>query len=366
MIVPHVAQLVINGRDRYCIFFVWTFQEVTCRLAFRTLHLHTVKKILIFCFLLFIFAAASAQELQEQVEVELVQVDLVATDSKGNLITDLTQDDFVVKENGDAQQIKDFYNSSKEEIAFPLTMSFVVDTSGSMGDTVAGMTRIDVAVKAAELVMGQLRQDDQVELIEFNKEPSEVQPFTTDEQALQQKLKALTFAKASTSMNDAVIFAIDKMKSKVGRKIIVIFSDGMDTSSKSVEDDVLKAIRKSDATLITFYSEFSRLNFPAAGGGLAGSPARIQIRAGEDILTEYAQLSGGQFFSFQKEPELLKAIEAFRAFVRSQYTLTYKPPFHKKADWRKIKVECKRKDVHLRYREAYWAEKTPTPSSKTQ
>jgi VWFA-related protein len=240
-----------------------------------------------------------------------------------------------------------------------LTMSFVVDTSGSMGDTVAGMTRIDVAVKAAELVMGQLRPDDQVELIEFNKEPSEVQPFTTDEQALQQKLKALTFAKASTSMNDAVIFAIDKMKNKVGRKIIVIFSDGMDTSSKSIEDDVLDAIRKSDATLITFYSEFSRLNFPAAGGGLAGSPARIQIRAGEDILTEYAQLSGGQFFSFQKEPELLKAIEAFRAFVRSQYTLTYKPPFHKKADWRKIKVECKRKDVHLRYREAYWAEKTP-------
>src|SRR6185503_2905967 len=120
MIVPHVAQFVINGCDRYCIFFDWTFQQVTCRLAIRSLHLHTVKKILTFCFLLFIFAAASAQELQEQVEVELVQVDLVATDSKGNLITDLTQDDFVVKENGDTQQIKDFYNSSKDEIAFPL------------------------------------------------------------------------------------------------------------------------------------------------------------------------------------------------------------------------------------------------------
>lgn len=339
----------------------------TCRLAPGTLHLHTVKKILTLCFLFAILAVAYAQELQEQVEVELVQVDLVATDSKGNLITDLTQNDFVVKENGDAQQIKDFYNSSKDEIAFPLTMSFVVDTSGSMQEQVAGMTRIDIAVKAAELVMSQLREDDQVELIEFNKEPSEIEPFTKDEQALQAKLKGLTFAKASTSMNDAVIFAIDKMKSKVGRKVIVIFSDGMDTSSKSVEEDVLDSIRKSDSTLIAFYSAFSRLNFPAAGGGLAGSPARIQIRAGEDILTEYAQLSGGQFFSFQKEPELLKAIEAFRAFVRSQYTMTYKPPIHKKAGWRKIKVECKRKDIHLRYREAYWAEKTPlTPSTKTQ
>ena len=325
-----------------------------------------MKKILTFCFLLFILAVASAQEIQEQVEVEVVQVDLVATDSKGKLITDLTQEDFVVKENGDVQQIKDFYNSSKDEIAFPLTMSFVVDTSGSMQELVAGMTRIEIAVKAAELVMGQLRQDDQVELIEFNKEPVEVATFTTDEQALQAKLRALTFQKSSTSMHDAVIFAIDKMKSKVGRKIIVVFSDGMDTSSKAVEEDVLESIRKSDSTLIAFYSEFSRLNFPAAGGGLAGSPARIQIRAGEDILTEYAQLSGGQFFSFQKEPELLRAIEAFRAFVRSQYTLTYKPPVRKKEGWRKIKVECKRKDVHLRFREAYWSGKSVRVKSRGQ
>jgi Ca-activated chloride channel homolog len=320
-------------------------------------------RILIFSFLLLTLSFAYSQEIQEQVEVELVQVDLVATDSKGNLITDLTQDDFVVKEDGKVQTIKNFFNASKDEISFPLTMSFVVDTSGSMQEQVAGMTRIDIAVRAAEIVLSQLRPDDQVELIEFNKEPVEVASFTPDGQIIQSKLKGLTFQKASTAMHDAMIFAMDKMKSKVGRKIIVIFSDGMDTSSKAVEEDVLDAIRKSDATIITFYSEFSRLNFPAAGGGLAGSPARIQIRAGEDILTEYAQLSGGQFFSFQKEPELLKAIEAFRAFVRSQYTLTYTPPIHKKAGWRKIKVECKRKDIQLRHREAYWAEKTPVTVS---
>jgi len=288
-----------------------------------------------------------------------VQVDLVATDSKGALVTDLTAEDFILKENGAIQTVKHFYNSSKDEIRFPLTMSFVVDTSYSMHDMVAGLTRIDIAIKAAELVMSQLRPEDQIELIEFNKEPVEVASFTSNVQSVQEKFKPLTFQKANTAMHDAVLFALDKMNGKTGRKVIVIFSDGMDTASKSVEEDVLDAIRKSDATIITFYSEFSKLNFPAAGGGLGGnpnSPNRVMIRAGEDILREYAGMSGGQFFSFRKEPELLKAIESFRAFVRSQYTLAYTPPAGKKrTGWRKIKVECKRKGIQLRHREGYWA-----------
>ena len=83
---------------------------------------------------------------------------------------------------------------------------------------------------------------------------------------------------------------------------------------------------------------------------------RVRVRMGEDQLRLYSQMSGGLFFSFRKEPELLKALESFRVFVRSQYTLAYKPDLKKKKKgWRKIKVECKRKDVELRHREGYWA-----------
>jgi VWFA-related protein len=321
--------------------------------------MNTRSKILILSLLALLVPFVSAQQIQEQVEVQLVQVDLVATDKKGALVTDLTADDFILKENGDVQKVTHFYNSSKEEIRFPLTMSFLVDTSYSMGETVAGMTRIDIARQAAELIMAQLRPDDKLELIEFNQEPVELVSFTPDASAVRDKLKALTFQEKNTAMHDSVLFALDKINKETGRKIIVIFSDGMDSASKAIEDDVIDKVKKSEATIITFYAEFAKLNFPAAGGGFGGDPSsmgRVRIRMGEDQLRLYSQMSGGLFFSFRKEPELLKALESFRAFVRSQYTLAYKPSDtkKKKPGWRKIKVECKRKDIELRHREGYW------------
>jgi Ca-activated chloride channel family protein len=313
-------------------------------------------KLLTFIILLFLFAFAFGQEFQEQVKVELVQVDVVASDSKGKVVTDLTQQDFTLKENGKVQPITHFYNAANDQIRYPLTISFVVDTSGSMQELVAGMTRIQVAVKAAEMVMKDLKANDHMELIEFNEKPVEIVPFTDDVDVLEDKLEALDFKEADTAMHDAVVFSLDKIKNQSGRKIVVIFSDGMDTASKSVEQDAVQALRNTDATFVAFYSEFARLNFPAAGGGFGGDPSsmnRVKIRTGEDLLRQYTEISGGEFFSFRKEPELLKAIESFRAIVGSQYTLAFTPSAGKKKEWRKLKVECKRKGIHLRYREGY-------------
>jgi len=286
--------------------------------------------------------------------VELVQVDLVATDSKGAIVKDLTAEDFTLKENGAVQKITHFYNSLNEDSDYPLTVSFLIDTSASMGERVAGMTRIDVGVKAAEMVMDIMKQNDQIEVIEFNNKPEAIVPFTSDLNSIREKLKALDFRQANTAMRDAVVLALDRIKGRSGRKIIVIFSDGMDTASKSVEQDAFDAVKKSDATIVTFFSELS--NFAAIGlGGTPNSPNRIKAQIGEDALKEYADISGGQFFSFRKEPELLKAMEGFRTIISSQYTLAYTPAAgKKKSGWRKIKVECKRKDIKLRHRQGYW------------
>ena len=315
-------------------------------------------KLLVLSFLLSVFPVAFGQQVQEQVEVELVQIDVVATDSKGNLVTDLTAEDFVLKENGKVQSITHFYNSADDEARYPLTMSFLVDTSYSMNDTVAGLTRIDVAKYAAELVMDELRAEDRVELIEFNDKPTILAPFTSEEGLLQQKFESMTTQKANTALRDAVVFALEQIKDQSGRKILVIFSDGMDNASKSIEEDADDAIRKSDTTIVAFYSEFASINFQ--GGGLTGMPSgpmnRRQILIGEDIMRQYTEMSGGEFFSFRKEPEMLQALEGFRALIRAQYTLAYTPALAKKKDeFRKIKVECKRKGVKLRYRDGYFA-----------
>ena len=298
---------------------------------------------------------ASAQQLEEQVKVELVQVDVVAMDSKGTLITDLTANDFVLKQNGKVQTITHFYNSANEDTRHPLTISFLIDTSYSMHERVARMTRIDIALKAAELVMDQLLKEDQIELIEFNEKPIPVVPFTSDLAGVREKFKKLSFQEKNTAMHDSVKFAVERIKARSGRKIIVIFSDGMDSASKAIEEDVVDAIRRADVSIITFYSEFARLNLPAQMGGGPGSIGRVRIRAGEDALRLYSDMTGGQFYSFKKEAELMKALESFRGYVKSQYTLAYKPGVMKKKGFQKFKIECKRKGVHLMHREGYWA-----------
>jgi|GEM_PF-2178356 len=315
-------------------------------------------KIIFLVFLFSLLALAYADELQEHVEVQLVQVDVTAKDSKGAFVKDLTSDDFVVKENGEVQKVTHFYNSSTDETRYPLTMSFLIDTSFSMHDTVAGMTRIEIAVKAAEMVMDQLKPQDLVQVVEFDNEPREVVPFTTEFNAVREKFEYMDSREANTALHDAVLFALNKIKSQSGRKIILIFSDGMDSASKAVQEDVVDAIHKNDATIIAFYSEFSRLNFPAANTPMTGpSQNRMIIRAGEDALRSYAEVSGGEFFSFGKEPELVKAMDNLRALITSQYTLAYTPvlPKNQKSKWRKIKVECKRKGVKLTFREGYFA-----------
>ena len=286
--------------------------------------------------------------------MQLVQVDLVATDSKGNVVTDLTAADFVVKENGKVQTLEHFYNSADDENRFPLTMSFLVDTSSSMQELVGGMTRIDIAVDAAEMVVDQLKIDDEIELIEFNEKPQAVVPFTSESDVILDGLDRLKFQEAGTAMHDSFVYALDRIKERSGRKIIVIFSDGMDTSSKSIYEDVIDSIRKSDATIIAFFSEIASLDWLGPQGN-PNSVNRVRVRAGEDALRDYAEKSGGQFFSFRKEPELVKAMDTLRAIIKSQYTLSYKPDASAKKGFRKIKVECKRKGVKLRHREGYTA-----------
>lgn len=305
--------------------------------------------------LLVVLPLASGQELQEKVEVQLVQVDVSATDSKGVVVRDLTKDDFSIKENGAPQTITYFFNSADDANRYPLTVSFLVDTSYSMSETVAGLTRIDIAVKAAELVMDELEDEDQVEVIEFNNKPEAIVPFTSDQNAVLDKIGALDFREANTAMYDAILFSLDRIKDRSGRKIIVIFSDGMNTTGKAVHEDVVVALRKSDTTVISFYSEFTNTGF-TTGNTNPNTMNQVMIGAGEDSLRQYAEVSGGQFFSFRKEPELAKAMESFRAIIQSQYTLAYTPTAKKqKPEFRKIKVECKRKGIKLRYREGYWS-----------
>ena len=148
-------------------------------------------------------------------------------------------------------------------------------------------------------------------------------------------------------MLDAIYFALQQMKNESGRKIIVVCSDGEDTSSKLKLDEIISNLVASDIMVLAF-------------GTMALNSDSLR---GRFILEKIAAASGGYAFFPSSLKKLDDVMEKLRAGMRSQYSLGYKVPRTKMdGTWRKIQIVCKKQGVKLRHREGYYANQT----TKTQ
>lgn len=300
----------------------------------------------IFVAFLLIASLIWPQELQEKVSVDLVNVYLSATDSKGRFITDLKSDELLLKENGSIQQISHFSNFTLEksdklgEKDVPLTVALVMDKSESMAAEIQGTNKMDIVKNAAFRLLDELRPGDRAALISFNDMPSEETSLTEDRKRISKDLLFQGVEGGNTALLDSIYFALDKLKAESGRKMIVVFSDGEDTSSELRLDEVVSNLIASDVTVLAFGTM-----------ALGGSSVR-----GRYILEKMADASGGYAFFPSSMGALSGVMEKLRAGMRSQYSLGYKP-VHQKRDgsWRAIEITCKRPGVKLRYRKGYTA-----------
>src|SRR5262249_44717029 len=122
----------------------------------------------------------------------------------------------------------------------PLTVGLVIDTSQSMAQSVSGeQQKIDIVKNAAFRIIDELRAEDHIVLVSFNDTPTEDSPLTTDFKQMRQDLLFEDVKSGSTALYDAVYFALQKIKDESGRKLIVVCSDGEDTSSVLRFDEVV-------------------------------------------------------------------------------------------------------------------------------
>src|SRR5688500_15763430 len=133
-----------------------------------------------FPFLSVLFAVySSAQDVHEDMDVNLVNVYLSATDSNGQFIKDLKAGELLLKENGTPQNISHFSNFTLDESNkigekdVPLTLAFVIDKSESMSMDIQGTNKMDIVKNAAFRMLDELRSVDRAMLISFNDMPSE-------------------------------------------------------------------------------------------------------------------------------------------------------------------------------------------------
>jgi VWFA-related protein len=287
---------------------------------------------------------ASGQQPQTTIraEVALVNIVFTAMDKNGRPVQGLKADDFQVFENKQAQKIEYFSDLGKGS-EIPLTIALLIDTSGS----VKNKLEFEKST-AAQFFNEVLRPNKDLALIiQFDSDVNLVQDFTQNQNDL---LNALDSLKAgnSTALYDAVYLAAEeKLKGETGRKVMVVITDGEDTSSKLRKEAAIEAAQRNDVLIygIGVRSEEFGSNF--------------------GVLKKFADETGGAFFSPRaKLAEIQTAFRSIGEEIQGQYSMAYSSSNNKKdGSFRAIDIRCKVGGVRIRARKGYYAPKaTPAES----
>lgn len=304
-----------------------------------------------------IFQIAYAQ-LEESVSVDLVETYVSAVDDQGNPVTDLNAVDFEIKEDGFKQSIAYFTRILDEESQIPLTLAFLLDTSGSMskGDKVQ---RIDIARQFAELLINELKPADQMRVYAFDNIYRALTPMTSDINLIQHNLSVVqidTVGSPGTALLRSIDLTIEQLESYFGRKIIVLCSDGQNTIAGPSPETLIEKLKKRDITIISL-GTITKQELQAVDTGLnTRYELPKEAKDARNLMKDLAEETGGASFFPKNVSGLSETIEKIRSLIRSQYAIAYKPQNETMKGWRKIEVKCKRTGVKLNYRKGYYFE----------
>ncbi len=281
-------------------------------------------------------ALAQAQQPTFSTAVNVVNVLATVRDKQGQLVRGLAQDDFTLEEDGHPQTIRYFSPQADQ----PLTLGLLVDVSGSQRTVLAEQGR------ASQQFFGQvLRKNyDQAFLVRFDRQV-ELLPDLT--------LPALDAEKSGTqgtALYDAIVFAARRIASQAGRKALLVFSDGYDTSSSASLGAAIEAALRADALVysIRFLDrDVFAFQVPASQGG---SPVP---RQGRKVLERIAKETGGGYFDLTHAEALEKIYSRIEDELRNQYSLGF-TPVSRRSGYRKIRVSTKRRGLAVQARDGYY------------
>ncbi len=313
-----------------------------------------------------------------KVETNLVTFPVSVVDREGRFITGLKKEDFQIFENGKQQQI-DSFNS----VEVPFTVILMLDVSPST------KFRIEEIQEAAISFIDQLRNTDKVIVISFDEKVRVLSPATSNRNALRNAIQRARFGDG-TSLYEAVDYVINQELTRIeGRKAVVLFTDGVDTTSRRA--DYQSTVRATEETEALFfpvrYDTSTEMgagggggNFPAPyprrrrGGGWGGilgdilsggniginggnfpgggGGTRAEYETGKQYLEALARNSGGR--KFEANNNLEAAFSAIAEELRRQYSLGYYPEVvGAKGERKAIRVRVKRPNLIVRAKSSY-------------
>lgn len=270
-------------------------------------------------------------------EVNRVILWVTVSDKSDHLVGDLEKSNFRVYEDGAEQTIQEFTLEDR-----PITMAIVLDSSGSMRDSLKDVHQ------AASAFVETLRPQDRAVVIDFDDKVFLLQDLTSDQALLKESINS-TEALGSTALYDSLHAAFRKLRGIEGRKAIVLLSDGDDTSSQFGFDRILEEAKAQNVLIY--------------GIGLG------DVR--KSVLKDFSETTGGRAFFVGKATELKDVYQKIAEELRRQYYLSYSTT-NKVWDGRFVKLEVKANnpDWTVRARRGYFAVRggnassAPPPKSK--
>lgn len=277
-----------------------------------------------------------------------VRVDVLVTNGKQS-VTGLRAGDFELRDNGVPQVV-----AQVDVEQLPLNLILVFDTSAS----VAG-ERMHSLLEAGRTLLDQLREADRVALVSFSTRVQLVAPLTPSRLHIRAAFGTLD-ATGSTSLRDAAFSALALRDADPGRTLLLIFSDGADTSSWLTAPRVIEVAKRTDAVIYAVAAgreETVTQTRVSHTGHPSGTTRRtILVKDAGEFLESLTEESGGRVLFATSNTDLRGAFTRTLAEFRDRYILSYTPTGVAATGWHRLEVTLKGKRGKVTARRGYFAE----------
>ena len=276
-------------------------------------------------------AALFAQGPTFKTGTEIVSLFVTAADAQGRLVPDLTKDDFEILDNNKPQPIVYF-----ENVIQPISVVVMLDTSGSMTGS------ISLLKEAAEQFLLRLLPADQGRVGAFNDKIQISARFTNDRDELIGDVKELDFGNG-TRLWDAVLMSLDELKGVEGRRVVLVFTDGEDTESRTRFGTTVDRARMDEAMVYAIGLESNYFN------------GQRMVRSEPDGgLRKIADETGGGYFELKKTADLAPTFTRVAQELHAQYVMGFTPTVLD-GKVHKLSVRIKNPGMTARARRSYLA-----------
>jgi Ca-activated chloride channel family protein len=307
-------------------------------------------------------APAPLQQSVFRVSRTTVAVPASVFDDGGNVVRDLTRDDFAIFDNGIPQEVVNFASGLE-----PFTAVVLVDTSASM------ILDLDTAKAAAEQFIIRLRPDDLAMVGSFSDRIVLSGRFTSDRDELLRVLREDIHIGNPTRLFDAVHEGFGQLARATGRRVVMVFTDGCDSASQQDLDSILRRVRTEEYMIYAVQLPFRRSRAVGPTRRCQGCGCDLELDlanqtgirysnlsdprrslSGGYILQRFAAETGGGVAFLGPTTDVNSTATWIASELHHQYLLGFVPP---KLDGKshELEVRVKRPNLTVRARRSYLA-----------